>query len=255
MVATSAELGAFTDRSGGWLLIALCALHEALDAPRFLEAGSRVLRGIRQWIDEGSTVLLPPAQHVHSPVHLFIALTGVSDYHRRHGDALPFLRLAIPVSRRRDAAALGNHWTPGRLEIELAGNEPDATMQLVRSHMRRLRAEPSHDLLDPLAGVLRRLPSRITSSVVTSITNGVDVTASNVPGSPIPLFLQGRAVTELTPFGPLSGAATNVTLLSHGPDARIGINRDPAAVPDGETFGNDLRAAFGRLTGNRGPSR
>ncbi|HJN19070.1 MAG TPA: hypothetical protein QGH10_26455, partial [Armatimonadota bacterium] len=81
-IAGSAELGAFENRSGGWLLIALCALHEALDAPRYLEAAARVLRGIRKWIDDGSTTLLPPAQHVHSPVHLFIALTGVADYYR-----------------------------------------------------------------------------------------------------------------------------------------------------------------------------
>ena len=85
-VAERSELSAFCARDGGWLLIALCALYEALDDPRYLEAGSRVLRGLRGWIDAGATTLLPPTQHVHSPVHLFIALTGVADYLRLTGD-------------------------------------------------------------------------------------------------------------------------------------------------------------------------
>jgi hypothetical protein len=152
------------------------------------------------------------------------------------------------VNHRDDPSALGNHWTPGRLELELGTDDPDALLAHVREHMRRLRAEPAHDLLDPLAGVLRRLPNRISSMVASSLSTAIDVTASNVPGSPVPLFLQGRSVTELTPFGPLSGAATNVTLLSHGGEARVGVNRDPAAVPDGEAFTADLRAAFERVT-------
>jgi len=81
-VATHAELERFQGRSGGWLLIALCALYEALDDRRYLEAGARVLHGLRRWIDQGATMLLPPAQHVHTPVYLFIALTGVADYLR-----------------------------------------------------------------------------------------------------------------------------------------------------------------------------
>ena len=90
-------------------------------------------------------------------------------------------------------------------------------------------------------------PVAVTSSLVGVVTRGIDVTASNVPGSPVPLYLHGRRVTELVPFGPLSGAAANVTLLGHGDDAHIGINRDPAAVPDGVGLTADLRDAFTRV--------
>ena len=77
-----AEPGAFKMRDGGWLLIALCALYQALGDARYLEEGERVAAGLRQWIDQGGKMLLPPAEHVHTPVHLFIALTGVADYWR-----------------------------------------------------------------------------------------------------------------------------------------------------------------------------
>ncbi len=85
-VALHSPLDAFQCRDGGWLLIGLCACYEALDDERYLQAGRRVLTGIRHWIKRGATTLLPPAMHVHSPVHLFIALTGVADYLRLTAD-------------------------------------------------------------------------------------------------------------------------------------------------------------------------
>lgn len=104
-IGETAELSAFRMRDGGWLLIALCALYEALGDPDYLQAGSRVMRGLHGWIEEGAKMPLPPAQHVHSPVHLFIALTGVADYLRLTGDAsaretlLAGGRLALDRSR------------------------------------------------------------------------------------------------------------------------------------------------------------
>jgi hypothetical protein len=38
------------------------------------------------------------------------------------------------------------------------------------------------------------------------------------------------------PFGPMSGAAANITLLSYLDEAQIGINFDPAAVTDADVF-------------------
>ena len=45
-------------------------------------------------------------------------------------------------------------------------------------------------------------------------------------------------------FGPISGAATNVVLLSYLDDAFIGINADPAAITDPDDFVACLRAGF-----------
>jgi len=76
----------FRTREGGWLLISLCALYQALGDDDLFHAARRVLDGIRLWLDEGAPTLLPPAQWVFSPVHLFIALTGVADLWRLTGD-------------------------------------------------------------------------------------------------------------------------------------------------------------------------
>jgi len=85
------------------------------------------------------------------------------------------------------------------------------------------------------------------AAVFASMSGGVDVAASNLPGSPLPLWFAGRAVTKIVPFGPLSGAGSNITLLSLVDAANIGIVRDPAAVPDGEVYHDHLREGFERV--------
>jgi diacylglycerol O-acyltransferase len=42
----------------------------------------------------------------------------------------------------------------------------------------------------------------------------------------------------------MTGAAANLTLLSYQDQIHIGINSDPAAVPDHETFVSCLRDGF-----------
>ena len=56
---------------------------------------------------------------------------------------------------------------------------------------------------------------------------------SNVPGSPVPLFLAGARVIGLFPFGPLlEGTGLNVTILSNMDDMNIGLIACPDLVPD-----------------------
>ena len=76
---------------------------------------------------------------------------------------------------------------------------------------------------------------------------GIDVVTSNVPGAPVPVYLGGGRVEAQIPFGPMAGAATNITLLSYIDDLNIGINTDPAAIPDPEVFVDCLRDSFDEI--------
>ena len=73
---------------------------------------------------------------------------------------------------------------------------------------------------------------------------GTDFVTSNVPGAPFPVYLCGRRQLAQYPFGPLSGSAINVTLLSYVDEVNLGISSDPAAVTDREALLDDLRAGF-----------
>jgi len=48
----------------------------------------------------------------------------------------------------------------------------------------------------------------------------------------------------MTPIGPRTGSALNVTLLSYCATASLGINIDPAAVSDPEVLFDCLTAGF-----------
>ena len=54
----------------------------------------------------------------------------------------------------------------------------------------------------------------------------------------------GAEIVQQFPFGPLSGSAANITLLSWLDQVCIGVNVDPAAVTDPAAFHTCLEAGF-----------
>ena len=171
---------------------------------------------------------------------------GVADHHRSLGVALAQLRVSIPISTRADGDGVGgNHWTPGRVDVATTDLSPDTMMRVVRATIAQLRNEPG-----PRSSRLRRRrsfadfrprprPERSAPSWAVSTWR-----PPTVPGTPFPLHLCGQEVRALVPFGPLAGAAANITLLSHDVTAHIGITTDPAAVRDSPAFAQHLAAAF-----------
>jgi hypothetical protein len=61
------------------------------------------------------------------------------------------------------------------------------------------------------------------------------------------VYMSGARVEATYGFGPLSGAACNVTLLSYIDDLHVAVSTDPAAVPDPEVFLACLQAGFDEI--------
>jgi len=84
----------------------------------------------------------------------------------------------------------------------------------------------------------------------------VDFLASNVPGVRVPIYLAGAPVTGYCAFGPTTGAAINVTLVSYQGTCFVGCTIDTAAVPDPDKLTACLRDGFDevlRLGGDHHP--
>lgn len=165
----------------------------------------------------------------------FVAATtlGLRRYHEAHGCATDMLRMAMPINLRdHDGEAGGNHFVPTRFDVPLLAGDPVERMRQMHRLTAEQRAEPALSLVAPMAGVLNRLPRGVATGLFGSVMRGVDFTASNVPGAPIDLFSAGVRVSEMYAFGPLAGAAVNVTLLSYLDECHIAVNTDRAAVPD-----------------------
>jgi diacylglycerol O-acyltransferase / wax synthase len=171
---------------------------------------------------------------------------GMLLYHEEHGASTDVLRMGMPISVRTGSTSdtAGNAFVPARFEIPLQASDPAALMRRVRERMLAARDEPANQLVEPLSNLLNRLPTTVVTQVFATMMKGLDFQASNVPGSPLPLYLLGTPVEAIVPFGPLAGAASNITLLSYQNTLNIGINVDPAAAPDVDVYVDCIRRGY-----------
>jgi diacylglycerol O-acyltransferase / wax synthase len=163
---------------------------------------------------------------------------GLRRYHEAHGAPVESLRMTMPINVRSgetDALA-GNQFVPARFTVPVGLADPLERLAAVRDLVARQRAEPSLGFVEGISGILNRLPTTLATSVFGRLLKGIDFVTSNVPGSPIPVFFGGGRLEAQFAFGPLTGSAANVTLLSYLDECQLGVNTDPAAVPDPEVF-------------------
>jgi len=163
---------------------------------------------------------------------------GLARYHRAHGLSPATLRMSMPINVRHGETAhlAGNQFVPARFEVPLGVDDPRERMRVVRDLVGGQRAEPALGLLDGLSGALNRLPTAVSTPLFGSMMKGVDFVTSNVPGPRTEVYLSGARIERIFGFGPLAGAAVNVTLFSYRDDLGIAVNTDRAAVPDSERF-------------------
>ena len=174
---------------------------------------------------------------------------GLHRYHRAMGTDVRELRMTMPINIRTAATATlaGNQFAPARFAVPVDIEDPLARMNAVRELMEAQRREPALALTDAMASVLNRLPVTATTGIFGAMLRGIDFITSNVPGPPMPVYLAGGRLERQIAFGPMTGAATNITLLSHIDDLNIGINTDPMAVVDRGLFVGCLADGFDEI--------
>lgn len=181
----------------------------------------------------------------------FVAGTaiGLRRYHLEHGHDVAELRMTMPISIRseRTADLAGNQFVPARFTVPVGIDDPVALMTSVRERIESQRSEAALTLTEPIASVLSRLPTTITTAVFGAMLKGIDFVTTNVPGPPVPVYVGGARVESQFAFAPMTGAAANIALLSYENDLNVGINTDPAAVPDPETLVDCLSGGFAEI--------
>jgi hypothetical protein len=175
-------------------------------------------------------------------------LGGLHRYHEAHGASCDDLRMTMPINVRDAGSQLGgNHFTPARFLVPLTYDDPEQRMHAVGELSRQARDEPAIHLTDALAGVLNQLPTTVSTALFGAMLKGADFVTSNVPGVPFPVYLAGAELLRNYAFGPLSGSAANITLVSHCGTCCIGVNVDRLAVPDRDAFLQCLDDGFSEV--------
>lgn len=176
---------------------------------------------------------------------------GLRRYHEAHGAPVDALRMSMPINvREADTAAVaGNQFVPARFEVPVGIAPPGERMAAIRDLVGRQRGEPALRLIDEMAGLLNRLPLAASTALFGAMLRGIDFVTSNVPGPRFEMYVAGARLEGVVGYGPLTGAAANVTLFSYLDRAHLGISTDPAAVPDPETFVACLADGFAEVVG------
>jgi WS/DGAT/MGAT family acyltransferase len=165
----------------------------------------------------------------------------------------------VPVSVRtpEQFGTFGNRVST--MIVALPTEEPDPTRRLERVHdtMRsakeRHRALPATLLQDAneiIPPALLARASRVTArlAVTRGLSAPVNVIISNVPGSPVPLYLAGARLEAHYPISAiLDGVGLNITVLSYRDQLDFGIVADRAMVDDSWELIDRLREAHAEL--------
>jgi WS/DGAT/MGAT family acyltransferase len=177
------------------------------------------------------------------------ALAGaLGRYHTRAGSDVRELRLAMPISTRERGDVAANRFVPARVVVPIQpADDPVELFAAVRGQLEDVKDETALTLAEGLAGVVSSLPTPLLIAMTRTQTRTVDFAASNLRGSPVPLYLAGARILASFPLGPRTGAALNVTMLSYCDQLDVGLNIDPAAVTDPDALMHDCADSFGSL--------
>lgn len=168
-------------------------------------------------------------------------------YHRRYGSACTELRLSMPVSTRTRDDTAANRFSPARVVVPLVPDDPRAHFAAVHDVLATTKDEVALSLVDALAGPIATMPTSLLVTLARNQVRTVDFAASNLRGSPVPLYLAGARIDANHPLGPRLGCALNVTVLSYCDALHAGLNIDPAAIVDVDGFMDDFHLAFEEL--------
>jgi diacylglycerol O-acyltransferase len=168
-------------------------------------------------------------------------------YHRECGSEVAELRMGMPVSTRTRGETAANRFAPSRVLVPIQAVDAAARFEATRARLDATKREPALNAAEGLAGIISGLPTAALVAMTRSQTRTIDFVTSNLRGSPVPLYLAGARIVATFPFGPRTGCAVNVTMISYCDELQLGINIDPAAIADIGLFLQQLNDAFAEL--------
>ncbi|MCP4035939.1 MAG: DUF1298 domain-containing protein [bacterium] len=174
---------------------------------------------------------------------------GLALYHSDHGERVEALRMSMPINLRSGEKArhAGNQFVPARFAVPLDIADPRDRVRAIHDLVQAQRDEPALSLMDEIAAAINLLGDATSSRITGAMMKAVDFVTSNVPGPAFGVYTSGARIERMYPFGPLAGAAANITLFSYDGIAHIGINADAAAVPDADALGARLADGFEQM--------
>jgi diacylglycerol O-acyltransferase len=172
---------------------------------------------------------------------------GAGLYHQRRGVPVETLRMAMPVSTRRDHSAAGNSFVPTRVVLPVDVDGPEVQFRAIHGLLEVTKHERAASLVGTLAGLLNVLPTAVLVRFARQQVETVDFTTSNVRAAPFDLYIAGAHIEATYPLGPLAGTAFNLTMMSYRGQLNMGLHVDLAAIDDPDLLRTCLLDGFAEV--------
>jgi diacylglycerol O-acyltransferase len=175
------------------------------------------------------------------------AAHGAARYHVGSGAPTESLRMAMPISTRRDGSAGGNMF--GLAQAVVPTGDMTATERLlaVSEILTLTKTERPAASLDGVAGLVNMLPTSVVVRAGFRLAASVDFVTSNLRAAPVDVFMGGALMEANYPMGPLSGTAFNLTTMSYRGVLNMGLVVDAGAIHEPDRLHADIRWAFDEL--------
>ena len=173
------------------------------------------------------------------------------------GESLPVqgLRAMVPVNVRVDAERreLGNRVSSLFVDLPVAEPIPAVRFAQIAGRTERLksgRAARGPTAMLDLAALAPPIVTEATVALTALSTRLFNVTITNVPGSPDPVYALGAPMREVLPIVPLAADhAVGIAILTYNGAVSIGINADCDSVPDLDVLARGIEDSLGELRG------
>jgi diacylglycerol O-acyltransferase / wax synthase len=172
------------------------------------------------------------------------AAGGAGAYHRELGEPVDTLRMAMPISTRKDKAAGGNSFVPTRELVPAGIEDPAARFAAVHEILTRTKGEKILGVVDGAAGFVNMLPTSVLVRFARQQTETIDFTTSNVRAANFDLYIAGALIEGTYPLGPLAGTAFNLTMMSYRGQLNMGLYVDTGAIADPDLLRRCLVEAY-----------
>ncbi|MGQ0823609.1 MAG: wax ester/triacylglycerol synthase domain-containing protein [Actinomycetota bacterium] len=181
-----------------------------------------------------------------------VFVTGLASalgrYHDRYGSTIGELRMAMPINTRTRGDEGANRFAPARVLVPIQpAADTHALFDAARARLQVTRSEAALQVIEGVAGIASVLPTAVLVAFTRNQARTIDFAATNLRGTPVPLFLGGARIAANYPFGPRAGTALNATMLGYCDELHVGFNFDPAAIVDIDGFLRDFDDAFAAL--------
>jgi diacylglycerol O-acyltransferase len=147
------------------------------------------------------------------------------------------LRAMVPVNIRRegDSGELGNKVSSLFVELPVAQADPRRRYELVRATVAERKAGGQALAAGAVTGLGELAPPVLHASLARAMSAKrlFNVTITNIPGSPRPVYAFGAPLIGVVPIVPLAAEhAVAIAAVSYAGRVTFGLYADRAAMPD-----------------------